>query len=106
MLHPGKPSISSLVDEAVTRFYGSTGVNLYSLYSSTTHAEGSGLESLLDASDRVETDHGDRVAYGLPEPLWTKKVISPCLTVAVRVVREWVQLALPGQLEGFVRRLP
>jgi hypothetical protein len=106
ILHPGKPSISRLVDEAITRFYGSTGVNLYSLYSSTAHAEGSGLGSLLDTSARVETDHGDRVAYGLPEPLWTKNVLSPCLAVAVGVVREWVQLALPGQLEGFARRLP
>ena len=58
ILHPGKPSISRLVDEAITRFYGSTGVNLYSLYSSTA------TEDAL-ASVRGFQDDLDHNGFGL-----------------------------------------
>lgn len=104
-LAEGKPATSKLVDSVVTKFYGQTGVRLYSSYSATAHAEGGGLGALLDVSDTVSTEAGQRSAYGIPVSEWMQRVVDPVRAVTVGVAREALKLMFPSQEGGFNERL-
>jgi hypothetical protein len=103
VLGTGKPSTSVLVDQVVSRFFGTTGVNVYSQMSSTAHAEGSGLGSLIDSADQRTADGGPRSAYGVQAEVWVQRYMRPCHAVAVGATSTWLDLALPERLPAFIR---
>lgn len=98
----GKPTTSALVEDAVSHFLGTTGVNLYSSLSSIAHAEGSGLGQLINHKDCREVPAGTRYAYGLELEDWAMRYMSPCHAVAVGATSEWLGLAFPERLPRFL----
>jgi hypothetical protein len=102
-LGTGKKTTSALVDDVVGEFLGMTGVNLYSLMSSTAHGEGSGLGLLIDKTDSQSTRSGPRFAYGMDDGIWSQRYVHPAYAVAIGAISEWLGLALPEQLPGFVQ---
>jgi len=93
-----KPPISELVDKLITDNLGLTGLNVYTSYSATAHAEGGGLGALLTRSDRIETTEGIRYARGFDEATWEQRVVRPAASAAAGAVGAWAALAYPARL--------
>ena len=96
-----KPTISELVDAAISAFHGTTALNLYSLYSSVAHVEGEGLGTLLITSDSIETPEGTKFRRAFSEEVWNRRVVTPALAITTRGVREWLVLAYPRRLTDY-----
>jgi hypothetical protein len=100
-LEKPKPPISELVDGTVSAFYGTTTLNLYSLYSSVAHAEGEGLGTLLIRSDSIVTAEGTRLRRGFSDEEWANRIVTPSFAIMSRGVREWLMLAYPHRLSEY-----
>jgi hypothetical protein len=89
-----KPSISRLVDALITRFLGTTGVNLYAIYSPTAHGDGEGLGTLVIEGDQVEDEGVVKRRRGFDEKRWSGLVLRPSLAAARGATGAWFKLAL------------
>jgi hypothetical protein len=94
-----KPTISRLVDALITKFLGTTGVNLYAIYSPTAHADGEGLGTLLIESDQVEEEGVVKYRRGFDEERWKGLVVGPALAAAKGAAGTWFKLALSPEAE-------
>jgi hypothetical protein len=101
VVEDARPKITQLVDDAVRRFYGTTGRNVYSDYSSVAHAVGSGLGTLLSTTDIARTEHGTRHRFRLDDRDWDARIVNPCLKVGLGATLDWLALAHPDQVSRF-----
>lgn len=99
-----KPSTSELVDTLLVEFYGTTSVNLYSLYSPIAHVDGEGLGSLLERSDFRDTPEGQRFRYGLRDDAWMTRMLKPGACASLGCAAEWTALAQPSMVVDFAAR--
>lgn len=96
-----KPPIRELVDTVMSKFLGKTALNLYSTYSSVAHAEGEGLGSLLQYSDKVETPAGTRYRHGLDDEGWNQRIVLPTNLIAAGSFGTWLKLSQPKHAPQF-----
>jgi hypothetical protein len=99
-----KPPVGELVDRLIADQLGTTGVPIYSLYSSVAHAEGEGLGSLRVTSEAVEAPEGTRYLRGFDAAAWEERVVTPASRGTAGAISAWAELAYPKLWEVMMHR--